>query len=107
MGLLTGSVAIGNAVQALCLAIDQRGYLRADGDCDTGAFERGAIACIDLDADGYGNPASPACGHPELDCDDGDATVNPGATEIPGNGIDDDCNPLTPPGCGSEGGPTA
>jgi len=26
--------------------------------------------CIDEDGDGYGNPASSACPHPELDCND-------------------------------------
>lgn len=31
-----------------------------------------------------------------VDCDDTKANVNPGRTEVPGNGLDDDCNPATP-----------
>jgi putative metal-binding protein len=42
----------------------------------------------DLDNDGF----SPATG----DCNDAEASVNPGASEIPGDGIDNDCNPNTP-----------
>lgn len=42
----------------------------------------------DADNDGDSFPAS-------LDCDDNNNTVNPGALEIEGNGLDDDCDPRT------------
>jgi Trypsin/Putative metal-binding motif len=58
----------------------------------------------DADGDGFGDPATgiPACNAPEGyvdngdDCDDTDIDVSPNATEVPGDGVDNDCNPATP-----------
>ena len=40
---------------------------------------------LDADGDGYDE---------EIDCDDTDPLVNPGASEVPGNDLDDDCDGL-------------
>ncbi|MCM3659930.1 PKD domain-containing protein [Georgenia satyanarayanai] len=40
----------------------------------------------DVDADGW---------HANVDCADDDPAVHPGAAEVPGNGVDDDCDPGT------------
>ncbi len=68
---------------------------RTDHAFDTDPPDMGAHyrVCSDADGDGY-SPEGGNCGEP--DCDDWAPEVNPGMVEIPGNGIDDDCDPSTP-----------
>jgi hypothetical protein len=70
-----------------------------DDDCD-GEIDNVVKAFYrDADDDGYGDPndsvedssAPPGYVEDNTDCDDTDAAVNPGVTEVP-NGIDDDCD---------------
>jgi hypothetical protein len=86
------------------------GYVANNTDCDDNdpLEYPNQTWYSDIDNDGYSNgDVLTECLRPggykaatELtaasgDCDDGDADINPGATEIPLNGIDDDCNPNT------------
>jgi dienelactone hydrolase len=76
-----------------------------DNDCD-GVIDDGLSPLKyfyqDYDKDGYGNKAVKklACAAPvgyvadSTDCNDRNAAVHPGATEIVGNHIDDNCNGL-------------
>jgi formylglycine-generating enzyme required for sulfatase activity len=73
------------------------------GSCAEGVPGTYACSCIDgytgdncencptdADGDGYGDPASLLCTHPELDCDDNHASVYPGAPELC-DGLDNQC----------------
>ncbi len=82
-----------------------------DNDCngwpDDAFFPDAVNWYYDDDGDGYGGTDFIlACGEAAegystqpLDCDDADASVNPGAAEVCNNGIDDDCTGATPDAC--------
>ncbi|MFT5583898.1 MAG: hypothetical protein ACI9VR_001482 [Cognaticolwellia sp.] len=62
-------------------------YADVDGD---GASDGSTLLSLDLTCTSTGQALS---GAPH-DCDDGDSTVYTGATEIPGDGVDQDCDGL-------------
>ena len=76
---------------SLCLVLacggagpdDDGGGLFGNGDDDGG----GGLFSRDDDDDGYNE---------DEDCDDGDASVNPGQQEVPYDGVDNDCDAATP-----------
>lgn len=56
------------------------------------AYGPASAQCVDGDGDGYGSPGSGDCPQgPQADCDDADAAIFPGATELC-NERDDDCD---------------
>ncbi|MES2641597.1 MAG: MopE-related protein [Myxococcota bacterium] len=77
-----------------------------DNDCDDAVDESGATGSStwyrDVDADGYGvsTTTTVSCDMPSgytdeiEDCDDGDSTSNPGASELD-DGVDNDCDGLS------------
>ncbi len=77
----------------VCDGLDQD----CDGDIDEDAVDFD-VFYVDGDGDGFGLEPVEACEQPDGtvlvagDCDDGDADVNPDATEIPDDGIDQDCD---------------
>ena len=64
-----------------------------DDNCDgfNDTDDKYCTNCTDDDGDGYGNPASFFCNYTQLDCDDNNTAVNPGANETC-DGIDNNCN---------------
>ena len=72
-------------------------YLDADGDLySDGTSETGVETCSENYYEAGDLTATSG------DCNDSDAAINPGATEICGNSIDDNCNSQIDEGCGTE-----
>lgn len=73
-----------------------------DGSCSdchstpgTGNIAACPSACNDSDGDGYGNPGDASCRNGrQLDCNDRNAAINPGAVEDCTDNVDNDCNGL-------------
>ena len=74
-----------------------------DNDCDGVVDEQDQVWYQDLDGDGYGNTSvseiqctpSPGFVAANGDCDDTNSAIHPNASEVCGNGVDDDCDGLT------------
>lgn len=58
-----------------------------DNDCDGSIDEGCDTTCPDIDDDGF---TDASCGGD--DCNDNDATINPGSAEVCGNAVDENCN---------------
>ena len=71
---------------------------RARQDFRTEVWPR-SVAVEDLNGDGFGSPSSSVCLSEIRDCNDSNPNVYPGATEITGNKLDDDCDGLTDESC--------
>ena len=84
--LLAGSPAINAENDATAPPADQRGLPRA-GQSDIGSFEFQGPVGVDADADGFDSIDSG-----RTDCDDTDPSINPGAIEMPYDGVDQDCD---------------
>jgi MYXO-CTERM domain-containing protein len=75
---------VGDGIDQTCDGAESC-YVDADGD---GARTLYTVASPDASCTGSGE----ALGTADLDCDDGDADAYPGATEIVGDGVDEDCD---------------
>lgn len=87
-------------IQEVCNQLDDD----CDGQIDEGDEGSSVLWYPDLDADGYGDQ-SKACAAPGGgvglisiggDCDDTNASMNPGIAEVCSDGIDNDCDGLMP-----------
>jgi serine protease len=94
-GAATTPEDIRQALTATAMDIGEPGYDKVSGHGLVQAFDAltyGAPVCTDADGDGWCVEGG--------DCSDGDGAVNPGAEELCGDGIDNNCDGQVDEGCG-------
>jgi len=95
-GGIVDSCTPGSSSAEVCNGIDDN----CDGEIDNGLTFKTSYRDADNDTYGNADNATVACAAPEgyvdnstgLDCNDNDSAVNPGETEVCGDGIDNNCN---------------
>ena len=112
----------GNSEQVAEACASPDGYVSNGDDCDDTSADLNPLTewNIDADSDSYHSDLSSAqqCASPGaafaprfaldvFDCDDLNAAVNPGESELFGNGLDDDCDVATPDIAGFQSGELA
>ena len=105
------SDGFGNPVVQISACAAQPGYVTNNLDCNdsSGAINPNTLWYLDADSDGFASYAVQSCVSPgagftttvlsTTDCDDFSNTRYPGAPEICGNNIDEDCDELIDEGC--------
>jgi hypothetical protein len=95
---ILGPIHNGGAGAFRCAAVYDAEHVLLPPDCSV------AGACVDGDGDGF-FAASSGCGRAPFDCRDDAATAHPGAAEICGDGLDNDCGGAADEGCPSDATP--
>jgi hypothetical protein len=70
------TIDVVGAIEAVCVAVDAAG----------------TPVCTDADGDGFFGPGEGCAAGQASDCDDTRAAVHPGAVEVAGDAVDDDCD---------------
>jgi len=91
------SETVGDSIDANCDGLELC-YADLDGD---GYRTADVVQSLDTDCEDVGEADVDAL---LVDCDDSRATVNPGAEEIPGDGLDQDCDGIDPDAEGEPSG---